>query len=577
MSRPHPSPPLIATLAGLLASCVGSVDDAQRAPTPGPGREPAAGGPGAPPKTQTPREPAPAGVLDDGVGPAPLRRLTRAEYDNTIRDLLDDPSRPAGAFAGDLDAEGTGFVRGGAVSAVDARHLLEAAEKVSATAVRRLDALLPCAPVPTAAKEQDACVRTFVGRFARRAFRRPPTTAEVESLLATYSRARAEPGNSFADAVGVVLQVVLQSPSFLYRWELGPDRPIREGALVRFNHHEVASRLSYALWASMPDQMLFAAADAGQLGTPDAVERQARRMLADPKAKEMLADFGSQWLAITDLLLTSKDAKAYPSYSPALARAMEAEHRAFLWHVIGPTGDGKLETLLTAPSSFVDEQLAKVYGLQGITGATLRQTPLDATRRAGLLTQTAFLTAHAAAAGSHPIKRGKEILERLLCAELPVPPPDIPDVAPPGANVSTRERFAVHGKSACAAGCHALMDPLGFAFEHFDGIGAYRETDGGKPVDASGAVALGGGDRPFRNAVELARTLSTSAEVRQCVVKQLLRYAWKRKEVPGDAASLAAAGAAFARAGFDLREALVALVRTRSFLYRQPSPGEVLP
>ncbi len=581
---------LCAALA--LASCTGGVEGETRDPKDPAGdpkgsggnggsgsvRPPAdlpgrGAGPGEPPGT-TPPSNKPA-AADDGVGPSPIRRLSRLEYNNTVRDLLDDASRPADAFAGDLDAFGAGYVRGGAVSAVDADQLMEAAEKVGAAAVKKLPSLLPCSPVPSAADAQDKCARDFIARFGRRAFRRPLTAGETDMLAGYYTKVRTELRYDFPEAIRMVVQVVLQSPSFLYRWELGPNRPIKEGTLVRFNDHEMASRLSYALWASMPDDALFAAADAGQLKTAADVEKQARRMLADPKAKDMLADFGGQWLVISNLLNVSKDQKAYPTFSPELARSMEGEAREFLGFVLGSKGDGKLETLLTAPFSFVDGNLAKVYQLTGVTGTGLRQTPLDATKRAGLFTQTAFLTKHAAAGASHPVLRGKEILERFLCVELPVPPANIPELPPPAANVSTRERFDVHGKAECARACHEQMDPLGFAFEHFDGIGMFRANDGGKPVDASGSIKLGGATKSFSNAVELTKQLAVAPEVRECATKQFLRYALKRRELPGDAASLAFVAEQFARSGYDMRELLVAVTKSRSFFYRQPAAGEV--
>jgi hypothetical protein len=245
-------------------------------------------------------------------------------------------------------------------------------------------------------------------------------------------------------------------------------------------------------------------------------------------------------------------------------------------HVFGADGDGALETLLTAPYSFLDGNTSKIYQEGGATGSTLTRVNLDPKRRAGLFTQPAFLAAHATAGGSHPVKRGVQVLEKLLCAELPVPPAVIPEPKPPAPNLSTRERFEVHGSNACAVACHALIDPLGFAFENYDGIGTYRINDGGKPVNAAGTAMIDEKEMNFGNAVELMQILSKSDEVRSCMTNQFFRYALKRKEVDGDAASLAFTRAAFARSGFDLREALVAATKTKSFFFRKPSTGEVL-
>jgi hypothetical protein len=507
-----------------------------------------------------------------------MRRLSRTEYDNTIRDLLQDGSRPATTgFAADQEAGDSGFVQGGTVSTVDAQRLMETAQQLAATAVKKLGVLVPCSPLPTAAADQDRCARDFIVRFGKRAYRRPLTTAEVGYLASFYADARAGLGYGFADGIRMLLQVMLQSPNFLYRRELGPANPLRDGTLVRFNDYELASRLSYFLWASMPDDALLAAADAGQLRAAADVEAQARRLLADPRAKDMLADFQRQWLELGDLVGLQKDPAVYPTFSADVAASMASEAREFIAFVLGSRGDGKLDTLLGAPFSFLDGNLAKIYKQAGVTGTGVRQVMLDGAQRAGLLTQTGFLTVHAAPGGSHPVKRGRAVLERLLCTELPVPPANIPTPRPPAPNLSTRERFAEHGRNECAIGCHALTDPLGFAFEGYDGVGAFRTTDGGKPVDASGAVTLSGQKHPFADGVELSRLLARSTEVRSCVATQWLRYALKRREVRGDEASLALATDRFARAGYDVRELLVAAASTRSFLYRQPSAGEVLP
>lgn len=512
----------------------------------------------------------------DAPATFPLRRLTRNEFNNTIRDLLNDTSRPADDLAGDVDSDSSGYNKGGSVAAVDARQLMEVAEKLAASAVGKLDSLVPCKPLPTEAAKQNECAGQFVQMFGHRAFRRPLTSAERDVYKAYYTKTRSALSASFQDSIRLVVAVMLQSPNFLYRWELGPTAARKQGSVILFNDHEMASRLSYGLWASMPDEELFAAAQAGDLHTPQQIEAQARRMLKHDKAKGMLKDFQTQWLGMNDLPRVQKDARVYPNFNAALAASMAAESDAFFAEVMGPKGDGKLRTLLTAPFSFVNESLASVYGLTGVTGSNLRKVDLDPTRRAGMLTQAAFLTSHGAPGGSHPVKRGAELLERLLCVELPVPPANLPPVNPPKENVSTRERFADHGKNSCAVGCHALIDPLGFAFEYYDGVGAYRANDGGKPVDATGTIELGGKVGSFKNAIELSNLLAESDEVKQCMSKQLLRYMLKRKDLVGDEASLDKVAKAFAGAQYDVRELIVALTTTNIFLSRQPSLEEVL-
>ncbi len=564
MQRPNQVAWLGAAIS--LLACTASVD------APGGGQlGPSGNGSGSP------AGPSETSSPSDSAASEHMRRLSRTEYNNTLRDLLGVGGDLSQAFASDVDANGSGYLRGGVVSTVDADQLREAAEKVGTDVATRLPALLPCTPLPTNRADEDACASRFIQSLARRAYRRSAVADEAQALVDYYSKVRADLGYGFSDALRLVIQVTVQSPNFLYRWELGNAPALREGDLVRFNDDEIAARLSYALWGSMPDQELFAAADHGELRTPEQLASQARRLLADQKAFDMFDDFDAQWLGLLDLKNVTKDTGAYPSFSAELARSMDRERREFLSFVLGPNGDGKLQTLLTAAFSFVDAKLAPLYGVTPGATDAFQQVMLDPAQRAGILTQPAFLTAHAAPGGSHPIKRGKQILLRLLCEELPPPPPNVPALPPPAPGLTTRERFAQHGQNACAAGCHEKMDPLGFAFEHYDGMGAYRLTEADTSVDASGTVLLDGTSQQFGDAVALNKLLATSGAVRSCMTRQLLRYAIRRREATGDEASLTLIDDAFARSDYDLREALVALVSSRTFAYRKPAPGEVLP
>jgi hypothetical protein len=272
-----------------------------------------------------------------------------------------------------------------------------------------------------------------------------------------------------------------------------------------------------------------------------------------------------------------KDTAVYPAWNATMRTSMEAETRALARRVV-LAGDGRLETLLLTPLGLVNEALAKVYGLaERLRGPDLVERQLDPVQRPGVLTRGAFLAVHGAEGGSHPIRRGLVVWERLVCGEIPPPPMNVPTPRPTSPNLSTRERFAEHSKNECAAGCHGLLDPAGFAFETYDGIGAWRATDGGKPVDASGTLPLPlAGPQGFTGARQMLERLAASEDARRCLVLQWARFALARREVPAEAASLGAAYEAFARAGFDLRALLAALARTRTFLYRAPAAGEVL-
>ncbi len=513
--------------------------------------------PGTPdPTTVNPSDP-------NAAGPMPLRRLNRREYNNTVRDLLGVTTRPADAFPADNDGDFQ-FPRAGTVAILDAELLQEAAETIVSSL--NIGALLPCDP----AGDEPACAKAFIESFGLKAYRRPLLADEVTRLTALYDKARAELMLDFQGALGVVVEAMLQSPGFLYRWELGPQLATMDGAVAKLTSYEIASRLSYFLWRSMPDQALFDAAAAGQLGTDSEVLTQAQRLLDDPKARESIASFFSDWLRMSQEAIEArdKDPELYPEFQDDLKAAMAAETDQFVTNVVFD-GDGTFLSLLTSPSSNAGGPLATLYG--GGSGT------LNTAQRSGLLTRAAFLTVTGTANGSNPAKRGKRIFQGLLCQELSPPPGvEIPPVAPPEAGGTTRERFEQHQENACAS-CHQVLDPLGFAFENYDGIGKWRDTDNGSPVDASGTMPLDGGDVPFSNALELSAALANSTEVRACFATQWMRYALDRLETPYDQGSIESAAAAFASGGHTIPALIVGVTGARSFRYRMPAEGEVLP
>jgi hypothetical protein len=444
----------------------------------------------------------------------------------------------------------------------------------------KLASLLPCKPLPTAAGEQEACANKFIADFGQRAYRRPLSPREIELGQTLYKVQRsAEVGASFQEAMGALIAGFIQAPQFLYHWELGPSAPIKDGNLVRYNSYEVASRLSYLLWASMPDDQLFAAAAADALRTPEQIAQQARRLLADARAKDALADFHLQWLEIGPLTATPKD-ETVTGFSPAIAQSMLNETREFaasLFTSSATTTAGTLEALLTSTSTVGDAAVAKIYGAQAPTGPGAQVIQLNPEQRAGVLTQLSFLTAHADSGDSHPVKRGDAFLRRLLCMELEVPANiEVPPVAEPNATQSTRERFEVHSAAACATACHQYLDPIGFAFESYDTIGSYRSMDRNKPVNTAGQLVLpSGAALNFKNAVDLVTQVSKLPEVQQCMTTQWMRYMMGRREVQGEQASLDVVRDLFAKSNNDLRELLVGLTRSRSFTHRSLSAGEV--
>lgn len=504
----------------------------------------------------------------NAAGPMPLRRLNRREYDNTVRALLGTSLQPAQQFPSDSDGTFP-FPRAALVAILDAEHLQDAAEAL----VKEADIakLLPCQPTSGEA----ACVKTFIETFGAKAFRRPLDQPEAERLTALHEKGRGALKLDFNGAIGLVLEGMLQSPGFLYRWELGSQAAKKDGPVVKLTPYEMASRLSYFLLRSMPDQALFDAAAAGALSTDAEVKAQAERLLALPEARAAVASFFADWLRMNgeQIAARDKDLELYPEFLPDLQSAMATETERFVTSVVFE-GDGTFQSLLTSPSSVVNAPLAKLYGLAA-PGADFAPVRLDGTQRSGLLTRAAFLSVTAAANGSNPVKRGKRVYQGLLCKDL-VPPPGvvIPPADPPTAGGTTRQRFARHEENACA-GCHVLLDPLGFAFENYDGIGKYRTTDNGLPVDAASSTTLDGASVSFKNGVELSAILAQSKEAQNCFAKHWVRYALDRLETDFDQASLETANQAFSQGGFKIPALISGLTAARSFRYRALAEGEV--
>lgn len=492
------------------------------------------------------------------LAPTPLRRLTRTEYDATVRDLLGTTSRPAEAFQDD-EAYG-GFESNGIapLSRLLGEQYQAAAEKLANDA--NLTRLLPCDP----ASGEDACARMFISRFGRRAYRRPLDPAEGERFFAVFREGRALA--DFNAGVRLVITAALQSPAFLYRPEVTP--PEKPGlATAALSGFELASRLSYFLWSSMPDDELLGLGESGALRTPATLEAQARRLLADPRSVETLRSFARQWLELRGQ--PDKDPKIYADFTPGLWSSMRAESMRFFEELF--RGDRSLATLLTSPHGFVDATLAQVYGVPAPGGAGLTRVELPAAQRSGVLTQAAFLTVQAFPNQGSPIHRGKFVREMLLCQVAPPPPPDLAAM-PPGLDPSkpTQQRFEEHRASPMCRTCHELMDPIGYGFQHYDGIGRWQVMDGRFPVDARGEIhATAHSDGPFVGAVELGRKLATSPDVHRCMAQQFVRFALGRPDDAGEACAIDTLHRRFVAANLDLRELMVAVVGSDLFRLRR--------
>lgn len=495
------------------------------------------------------------------VGVAPLRRLTREQYDNSIRDLLGIDGQPSTALSSDEKLAAFFSNSVSPVTRLSIEQYSDAAEDVARAAVaQRLDALTGCAGNQTA-----ACAEQFMQSFGRRAFRRPLESVELARYRGLFDTYQAR---GFGEGIRLVLQAMLQSANFVYHLELAPA-PAGED-VAPLGGYEVASRLSYALWNTTPDAELLDAAAAGKLDSKAGITEQAQRLLKSDRARDALASFHVQWLGLDSLLDSAKDTALFPAWNDDLKRAMRDETVNFADFVVRK-GDGRLQTLLSAPFTVASPDLLGLYG-SSATPAADGTVQLDPSQRAGLLTQAAFLSAHAHANQTSPVHRGLAVRKNLLCTELPDPPMDVDNTPPePDPKATTRQRFAQHREDPSCAGCHSLLDPIGVGFESYDAIGRFRTTENGLPIDASGELT-GTGSGTFSGAVEMAQKLSVSPEVRSCLQKQWFRFSLGRFESAEDSCSLKALSEQFAAADYDVKALLLGLVTSDAFRYRKVEP-----
>jgi hypothetical protein len=497
---------------------------------------------------------------------APLRRITRFEYNNTVRDLLGITSNPANALPG--EEAGSGF--GNDADALGVSRLLidgyrsvaqQIAKQVTADATAVV-ALTGCDPAITG---EDKCQQQFLTDYLTRAFRRPPDSDDLSAYKAAFSQGKTL-GGTFASGARAVVERSLQSAQFLYRVEVGQSVDATR-SLARPTGYEMATRLSYLLWGSMPDKALRDAAAQGKLDSKEGVLAEARRLLADNRAKDSLRYFHDQLYGIGGLDHLERDAGFYPTFKPGMGALFRQETELFLDHVVWK-GAGNLATVLTAPYTFANGPLATFYGIPGVSGDAFQMVNVDATRRAGLLTQASVLTITTPGSRNDPVVRGKWLYTKMLCGVVPDPPQNVPKLPEPVPGQSVRERLAMHRADPACAGCHTLMDPIGLPFEHFDGVGLWRDTDNGAPIDDSGQIPTTDVAGPFNGALEFAQKLAQSRDVRTCYAGRYLTYAYGRAINADDGCSRAVAETAFEQAQGNIKELMVAVTQTDGFLLR---------
>jgi len=473
-----------------------------------------------------------------------LRRLTHSQYDNTVRDLLGDISRPSRQFPPEDFIDGfKNQYEGQSISPLLAESYGEAAARL-AQKVKK--------PAPA----------DFVESFGRRAFRRPLKPGEIARYTALLAKAGPEG----------VAEAMLQSPAFLYRPETAPRAEDR--AYVR------ASRLSYLLWDTMPDEALMAAAAKGELNTPEGFEKQARRMLADPKAAGALDEFVSQWMRFDRVITMVKDRRFYPSFTREMAVAMTEETRRFVADLVW--SNRNFLEFYTSDNTYINGDLAALYGMKAPSDDYTRAAYPADSGRAGILSHATFLALTSKPSETSPTARGLFVREQFLCQAVPQPPPGVNTNLPPQNEekpMTNRERLQIHLSNPSCATCHNLIDPIGLGLEKYDGVGAWRDElkmripsfDRRKqprtvsvPIDSRGWVAGIQGSE-FQTPRELGAALARTPQCQECLVKQYFRYAMGRREISADRPVIAKVLAGFRDSQFRFQELMIAVVKWTEF------------
>lgn len=468
------------------------------------------------------------------VGHRPLPRLSRAQYQASVLDLT-GIDIDADALLPEDEYVGTFFQnRITPVSSHDLELYRSAAEWVAGEIEQTTEQRAPCV-----GDDLSACAANFIDSFGRSTHRRPLNEDERSTYQALYE---SEAAQGYARGISLVVEAMLQSPFFLYRLELTPEPP--SDTIVNLNSFEIASRLSFLLWNSSPDATLLDLSEAGSLTDPTILEEQATRLFSDKRADRTIATFHSEWLDMWRLPDLEKDEALFPNYSANTVIAMAGEAAQFVSDII-VRGDGRVETLFTQPFS----------------------ADSDATARAGVLMLPAFLASTAQHDQTSTVLRGATVRTHVLCDPPPPPPPDA-EITPPEQmeGATTRERFAAHTESPACANCHTLMDPIGFAFEHYDAIGNYRADESGLPIDATGElIGTADADGPFDGPFELGEALAQSNQVRQCIATTWFEYTFGRPLSEADACAFWDAYDEYEKSDFSVKALLNAYVNSQIF------------
>jgi hypothetical protein len=527
--------------------------------------------PPAPPPPPPPEgEPVPPADAD--VGRVDMHRLNNLEYDNTIRDLLGVTSTARATFlpdekgiAFDNDAESL------IVTDVRYEQYYAAADAVATQAFADTAArarILTCAP---ASASDTACTKQIITRFGQRAWRRPLETAEVDRLVRVAADAVAE-GEDFAGSIRQIVTVMLAVPQFLYRIELDPTPPsLARHALTPY---ELASRLSYLLWSTMPDDALFSRAASGELLRDDVLASEVDRLLADGKSHSFTESFAGEWLGVGDAVAHQVEPTAFRDFDAQLQKALVAEALAYFQHFV--TTDRDMGTFFTSELNFVNARLARHYDLPAVTGDALVMVEDASDERQGFMGLGAFLMQSSFSYRTAPTLRGRWVLENLLCTTIPPPNFEVPKLDnemasdPKSQELNVAARLAEHRNNMNCNGCHKVLDPIGIGLENFDGVGRYRTTyTNGDAIDASGVMPSG---EKFNGLKQLNQIVAKDARFFTCASSKALNYALGRNLTPADAPFLDQILYRWRHRGTSVRALLKAVVASDTFRYRRGEP-----
>lgn len=532
-------------------------------------------GPGVPPGNAG-EWPDDDGTIGPGLTEAPpvpttrFARLTHLQWKNTVRDLLgiEDPTEFAANFRADPVQGGSMFDNNASALEVD-QTLWDAYRRAASDVAAYVtgDTARLAAILPAAEGDEDARARAFIEELGPKVHRRPLEASEIDEYVAVYEAGKTLYAgvDAFTGGIRLVLDAFLQSPLFVYRVELS-ETPV--GDAIPLDGYEIAQRLSYAIRNSMPDDELFASAATGALTHPDEIVAQARRMLDDPRADDVLSAFHRQLFRMEKYSDIFPSMAFFPEVSPSIGEYARRESELFVLKTIAEK-NGTYADLLLSREAYLNEELARIYGVSGSFGEDFTPATLSATERRGLFTRVGFLGKNSTSVNPDPIHRGVFIGERVACVKISAPPDAVPPVpAPEGrTNRETVEEHTETPGTVCAT-CHkSIINPFGFPFENYDAVGQFRTQDNGFPVETSASPLVGTEPVPVRDAVEMMDVLAASPSVHECYARHWLEFAYGRSMATQDRAIVERIGARSLE-GATVRDLIVGLVTAQAFLNR---------